>query len=465
MIVFILLWTIAVILFLLGPKSRVHRWFSATAFIDGLYGFHLSILDKIEFWSKNFPMILFLEKLIIYGVSYYLFPYIFLMATIYYYFDMVGEWQKWRRPISFILLLPVIIMYGIAIFWFQDFTHPKLNLIRDLWVVPYYVVANFLLIKACFHARTRRQKDDTILTCVIITPISIADLILGYILRWFGVSIYAGSHLIIILFISFTFIVTRYGFLGRKFQIEKLNLDNSIKAMTSGAAILNHSLKNEIAKISMCATNMNNIDLKLTQVKESVQIILHSALHTLKMLERTGQCTQDFILEKTLINLRVFLEGILGEFQFQFQEKKVKLTTAFPPEVWIVADDLHLREVFSNIIKNALEAMASGGEISLKVTATRGKVNIIIRDTGIGIPNEVLPYIFEPFFTTKNPKRNFGLGLLYCYKVLKKHGGTIEIDSKLDQGTTLYLSLPRYVEKRYQLVRGDSNVQDKNIAG
>lgn len=465
MIVFILLWTIAIILLLLDPTSRVHRWFSATAFIAGLYGLHLAILDKMEVCFKNYPTILFLEKLLIYGTSYYLFPYVFLMAIIYYYFEMVGEWEKWHKPMSLILFLPVLIMYGMVIFWFRDFDHPELILIRDLWVVPYYVVANFLLIKSCFRARTQRQKKDTMFTCIIITPVLITDLILGHIFRWFGVTIYAGSYLVIILFMSFSCVVTRYGVLGRKFQIEKLNLDNSIKTMTSGAAILNHSLKNEIAKISMCASNLYNVNLKLTQAKESVRIILHSADHILEMLKRTGQCTQDFTLEKTLINLKDFLEDILAQFQFQFQEKKIKLTTIFPSEVWIVADALHLHEVFNNIIKNAIEAMESGGKIVLKVTTKRGTVIISIKDTGIGIPSDLLPNIFEPFFTTKNPRRNFGLGLLYCYKVLKKHGGTIEIDSKPTQGTTLYLSLPRYIKKRFHLARGVSNVQDKDIVG
>lgn len=465
MIVFILLWTIAVILFLLDPKSRVQRWFSATAFLNGLYGFHFAILEKIEILFRNYPVIQFLEKLIIYGFSYYLFPYVFLMATIYYYTDMSGKINRWRKSLSLILLIPVIIMYGIVLFWLKDFNHEKIDLIRDLWVVPYYIVANLLLVKSYFSAHTQRQKNDAMLTCLIITPISIADLILGYILPWFGVTIFAGSYLIIILFMSFSCIVTRYGFLGRKLQIEKLHLDNSIRTMTSGAAILNHSIKNEIAKISICASNLSNVDLKPTQEKDSVQIILRSSGHILEMLERTGQCTRDFTLEKVLINLKDFLEAILTEFEYQFQAKKIKLTTDFDVEVWVAADALHLREVFNNIIKNAVEAMESGGKIDLKVGGRRGTATVIIRDTGIGIPHEFLQYIFEPFFTTKDPRRNFGLGLLYCYKVLKKHGGTIAIESRPNQGATICLNLPRCTGERFSPTRGAINVQNQSISG
>lgn len=465
MIVFILLWTIAVILFLLDPKSRVQRWFSAAAFINGLYGFHFAILEKIKILFHNYPVILFIEKLLTQGVSYFLFPYVFLMATIFYYTDMSGEKNKCRKPLSFILLLPGIIMYGIVIFWLKDFNHPMLIRIRDWLVVPYFVAAIFLLIKSCFHAQTQRQKNDAMFTCIIITPTIIADLILGYVLRWFGVTIYVGSYLIIILFMSFACVVTRYGCLGRKLQIEKLNLDNSIKTMTSGASILNHSIKNEIAKISISASNLSNIDLKPAQAKKSIQIIVRSSGHILEMLERASQCTRDFTLERTLINLKDFLEEILMDFQYQFQAKKIELITDFDAAVWIIADALHLREVFNNIIKNAVEAMESGGKIDLKVTGRRGTVTVIIRDTGIGIPHEILQHIFEPFFTTKDPRRNFGLGLLYCYKVLKKHGGTIAIESKPNQGTTICLNLPRYTGVRFGPTKGAINVQNQSISG
>lgn len=144
MIAFVLLWTIAVILFLLNPKSQIQRWFSATAFLSGLYGFHFAIINKMESWFKNYPMILFLEELIIYGSSYCLFPYVFLMATFYYYTDIAEEGKKWRKLFSLILLIPVIIMYGIVLFWLKDFNHQKVVFLRDFWVVPYYVAANFL---------------------------------------------------------------------------------------------------------------------------------------------------------------------------------------------------------------------------------------------------------------------------------------------------------------------------------
>ena len=98
--------------------------------------FILRLWNKIGILFQNYPIILFLEKLMIYGSSYFLFPYVFLMATFYYYTDMAEEGKKWRKPLSFILLMPGLIMYGIVIFWLKDFNHPKLILIRDCWLYP-----------------------------------------------------------------------------------------------------------------------------------------------------------------------------------------------------------------------------------------------------------------------------------------------------------------------------------------
>jgi two-component system, sporulation sensor kinase B len=465
MIVFILLWIIAVIAFALDPRSLVKRWFSSAAFLDGLYGFHFAIQKKAGFWLINHPWLQFSETLLIYGTSFYIFPYAFLMATIYHYTESAAEWKKWRKPSAIILLLPVVMTYGILLFWLKDFNHPRIYQFRNLWVVPYYVAANSLLIASCFRAQSP-QRNDSLLTCVIIIPISLSDLIIAYILPIFGIVIKpVGTFLIIILFMSFTCIVTRYGFLGRKLQMEKLYLDHSIKTMTSGAAILNHSIKNEIAKISMCASNLNTVRQDLPQTMESARIILRSASHILKMIERTNQCSRDLVLEKSPIHLKSLLEEILAEFQCQFVEKKIEVTANLGAGDWITVDKLHLWEVINNVIENAIEAMESGGRLDLKVARSRGMVTIIINDTGAGIPAGLLSHVFEPFFTTKNPRRNFGLGLLYCYQVLKKHGGTIKLESEPGKGTTVYLNLPRRLRNRFYLVKGASHVSNKSISG
>ena len=100
-------------------------------------------------------------------------------------------------------------------------------------------------------------------------------------------------------------------------------------------------------------------------------------------------------------------------------------------------------EVLVNLIKNALEAMPHGGELTIGTYAQNDNVFLEIADTGRGIREEHFQRIFEPFFTTKGTQSS-GLGLSSCYGIVKKHQGDIQVDSNPGQGTKFVLSFPKY---------------------
>ena len=110
----------------------------------------------------------------------------------------------------------------------------------------------------------------------------------------------------------------------------------------------------------------------------------------------------------------------------------------------IRGDRQQLAQVFVNLYLNAIEAMGVGGLLRVSaVPATNrlGFLRIDVKDTGRGIPEEALPHIFDPFFSTKGPKGT-GLGLSVSYGIVAKHGGTIEVESRLGEGTTFSVYLP-----------------------
>jgi signal transduction histidine kinase len=84
--------------------------------------------------------------------------------------------------------------------------------------------------------------------------------------------------------------------------------------------------------------------------------------------------------------------------------------------------------------------MPAGGTLTLRTRQAEGGVELLVTDTGGGMPPEVLARIFEPFYTTK--ERGTGLGLAYARRVVAEHGGTIRCDSQRDRGTTFILRLP-----------------------
>ncbi|BDR65783.1 hypothetical protein N072000002_00120 [Clostridium tetani] len=107
----------------------------------------------------------------------------------------------------------------------------------------------------------------------------------------------------------------------------------------------------------------------------------------------------------------------------------------------VKGNETEIREVFINIIKNAIDAIPEEGYIEIISEVKNNNVIIEFRDNGIGMNREVVKRAFEPFFSTKG-KKGSGLGLSVSYKIIQDHGGTMKIDSKESFGTVFYIELP-----------------------
>ncbi len=110
-----------------------------------------------------------------------------------------------------------------------------------------------------------------------------------------------------------------------------------------------------------------------------------------------------------------------------------------PPPVRL--DPSQLKQALVNLVKNAMQAMTKSGTLTLSTGATAENVWIAVADTGGGIPPERLNRLFQPFQTTK--ERGSGLGLMVVQRIVRGHGGRIDFESKVGQGTTFTLWLPR----------------------
>jgi signal transduction histidine kinase len=108
-----------------------------------------------------------------------------------------------------------------------------------------------------------------------------------------------------------------------------------------------------------------------------------------------------------------------------------------------------LQGVWLNLLLNARDAVTQRKKVDVPscvwVSSTLrddGFLAVTVRDNGVGIPPDQLNHIFEPFFTTKDPGKGTGLGLSTSFRVVKQHGGDIQVDSELDKGTTFSVLLP-----------------------
>ncbi len=112
----------------------------------------------------------------------------------------------------------------------------------------------------------------------------------------------------------------------------------------------------------------------------------------------------------------------------------------------LIGSEDQLQQVLMNLFSNAAEAMEATGGGTLRIAAgcgpERGMVNIQVADTGAGIPAANMPRLFEPFFTTKKKGQGVGLGLSVVYGIIQEHGGTIQAQSVVGEGTTFTIRLP-----------------------
>jgi signal transduction histidine kinase len=98
------------------------------------------------------------------------------------------------------------------------------------------------------------------------------------------------------------------------------------------------------------------------------------------------------------------------------------------------------------MILNAIQAMPEGGNLSIQTVKNETSVKIVIKDTGVGIPEENLPKLFTPLFSTT--VKGVGLGLTICQQIVEDHGGEITVKSKIGKGSTFTVKLPTHIAKR-----------------
>ena len=233
---------------------------------------------------------------------------------------------------------------------------------------------------------------------------------------------------------------------GLKLQAER---NERLAAMGEMAAQLAHQLRTPIAAALLYAGNLENPDLP-----ESSRVsIAQKTVGRLKHLERL---IQDMLL---------FARGeVLGREPFDVSELLDELAHTFEPLARQRGIDFDLRQVpmdirlvgnrkaltgaLTNLLENALQAVVSGGSVSLGVAAAEDRLAFVVRDNGRGMSPDVVTRLFEPFFTTRT--EGTGLGLAIARGVARAHGGGIDVTSELGRGTEFVLTVSRGINQEYR---------------
>lgn len=224
-------------------------------------------------------------------------------------------------------------------------------------------------------------------------------------------------------------------------DLEKIEKE---KELRSSLFKVTHEIKNPIA---VCKGYLDMIDFNdKKKVRKYVPIIKDEINRTLILMDDFLDYTK-IKIEKEEMDLSMLLEELEESLKDLFKKNKIKATFSnIDDEIYIEADYNRLKQVFINILKNAIEAKDVNKDnmyINVKLEDNPNNIKIIIEDNGVGMDNETLNKISEMFFTTK--RRGSGLGVSLSKEIIEQHGGTLVYNSVKEKGTRVIVTLPKLV--------------------
>ena len=238
-------------------------------------------------------------------------------------------------------------------------------------------------------------------------------------------------------------------FQAQFYQAEKMA---TVGALAAGVA---HEINNPLAAINGFAQGLkrrigklkNSMDAEqYYDFKEYTETIIKECMRCRDIVQTLLTFSRPTASSLAYINLNQCVTDTLFILKHHFKEqRKLIVNTSLQDDLpFILGDESQLKQVIINLLTNAIDATSDGDSISITTQcATDETIELIIEDSGCGIPLEIQDKLFEPFFTTKPVGKGIGVGLSTCYSIVKNHHGEISVASAVDSGSTFRVTFPR----------------------
>lgn len=237
----------------------------------------------------------------------------------------------------------------------------------------------------------------------------------------------------------------------RKENENRLHRAEHLASLTTVFAGLAHEIRNPLNSmgihIQLSQRALRNIaqetDCDVGKIQDHLQIVTGEVDRLNQVVERFLNAVKEKPLAMGPCEVTELLTSTVQLLQPELEKESVQVEFRTPEEpvvVWADREDLRLALI--NLLRNAIEAMPGGGDIQVTVETQHDEVRLRIQDNGVGIRESDLDRIFDPYFTTR--AEGTGLGLMIVNRVVKEHGGRIDVHSQLGIGTEFLLIFPRY---------------------
>ncbi len=222
-------------------------------------------------------------------------------------------------------------------------------------------------------------------------------------------------------------------------EIERSQRLASVGSLAAGVA---HELRNPLSSIKGFATYFRERYRNYPDDVKNADIMIQEVERLDRVIGQLLEFSRPLNLKKTKGPLEEIILHTLKLVEKQAKDRGISIVTRiFPSETAeITFDHDKIKQVLLNLLLNAIEAMKKGGMLSVEMKRNHNHIEILVTDTGIGMPEDNLARIFDPYFTTK--PTGTGLGLAIAHKIIEAHDGLIRIESEPEKGTTVVIALP-----------------------
>ncbi len=226
----------------------------------------------------------------------------------------------------------------------------------------------------------------------------------------------------------------------KKLYQQKMLQEDKINVLGELTAGIAHELNTPLGNILGYAELLNKSEKDIHR-KSDLNRIISSALRSREIVKKLMYFSCEMPTQYSLHDINSIISESIDLLKLQLSENNVILKLDFDSHIPSVKlDSIQMTQVLFNLVLNSIGAMPKGGEITIKTWCNESAIFFSLNDTGTGISNETISKIFQPFYTTKH--NGTGLGLSVVHGIIQSHRGTIEVSSKVNQGTRFQISLP-----------------------